>query len=346
MSKLLLAFMLVSCGTVKTSQSPSGPSIQEVVTDCDGREVPKKPLPPGYTYVDGNRLFVFNTKRQRTNLCQILKAKNKKVEIMQLAGITCLSCQRESVFISSELMNSNTGHSVVFTDFMEDYRDEDFSEYMGDYSKKGSSRFHDDQINLWKILSKNPKYPIRPTILIFAGNGVSYLYNSEGTEISDTIRDVVSGFGGDSLDPDPAPAPPPSNPLKHDFALNSKKMSDVFTREFAVVDFSGYNCIYCRRMANNHNNDTAFQDMATNGKCDFITLVPQRDLVAWSQAYKDTFVGSHSFSPETLSLGEVSSLYGEKLRSTPTLLLIDRQGKVLDKGVGAMPRSVASTCAK
>jgi len=349
MRLLAMLCLLVSCGTgAKVIKPEPDRRKQEIVKDCQGNLVEQGELKPGYRYVDGNRLYVKNSDSKRVSLCDA--SKGHKVMIFQLAGITCLSCQYESEFIVKDVVTKEVGHAVVFTDFREDYTESDFKDFMNRHAKE-SKRYHDENISMWKMFSADPAKPTRPTILVFGKEGVSFVYNSEGESIKG-ISEVASSLGAQPLPPpDPEPGPKPDTepgPTLVDFEMQGvsgeqKALSEVFTKEFALIDFSQTNCIYCKRSAKKFNEDDSFQSTVANGKCDFLTLIPTSDLSSWGGLFGQSFVGKSSYAPVE-GTREAAAKFGFALRATPSFILVDRNGRLLDSRTGALPRSFFETC--
>lgn len=351
MLKLLLLSALVGCGTsAKVQNKPKPDSRQQKdVKDCQGNLVAERSLEPGYRLLDGNRVYVRNSDSKRVSLCDA--AKGAKVLVLQLAGITCLSCQYEAEFIVKDVVSKDVGHAVVFTDFREDYSEADFTEFMRAHAPL-SKRYHDENISLWKMFSADPAKPTRPTIVVFGKEGVSFVYNTEGESIKG-IGEVAEKLGGlppspPSPEPKPEPKPDP-NPGSLGVNFEMQKMDgttvdldEVFTKEFALIDFSQTNCIYCKRSSEKFNSDDGFQGTVKNGKCDFLTLVPQSDISSWGSLFGSSFVGQSSYAHANTR--EAALAFGYTLRATPSFLLVNRAGKVVDSRTGALPRSFFETC--
>lgn len=171
---------------------------------------------------------------------------------------------------------------------------------------------------------------------------------------------TTSPSPGPSVSPSPSQSPSPSVgpvPSQKPLALNSSQnialtdgqggRSDIATyfenNDYLVIDLSQYNCVYCRQMADRHEQDASFKAKMQNGKCKTLTVVPSSDLSAWMRAYPAT-----SFSGKTSrgisSLSGLARAYNVSFGGTPTVFMIDRSGKVMGQQVGGTPSQIQSLC--
>ena len=114
--------------------------------------------------------------------------------------------------------------------------------------------------------------------------------------------------------------------------------------QYLVIDISQTNCGPCEALANSHNNDIAYQNLFSTGKCKALTLVADSQLSDWLSYYPQ-----NSFTSK-ISYGTISNIwgigdrFGLNIRSTPTVFMIDREGDVVASRSGAAPTEVSSLC--
>ncbi|MCX6116178.1 MAG: hypothetical protein NT027_01445 [Proteobacteria bacterium] len=169
------------------------------------------------------------------------------------------------------------------------------------------------------------------------------------------------------VEPIPTIAPDPNNPIptpsvaptpsgkqinlagSQNFSMTDSSgaqttLSQYFeNNDYLVIDISQYNCTYCIQLANKHQSDTAFQTKMQSGKCKTLTTIPSSDMTSWGRKYSSgTFIGKTTKGVS--SIRNVASAFGINFGGTPTVFMIDRQGKVVGQQVGGMPSQATSLC--
>ena len=162
-------------------------------------------------------------------------------------------------------------------------------------------------------------------------------------------------------DPMPQPIPPPKpipqpNPqqltdLPSNFAVSlvgasgPVKFSDLFTTEYMIIDFSQVGCFYCTELAKKNERDSEFQRLVKGSKCRAATILPNGQVEDWIGAIggSSTHGAKESFS-YSKGLSGFGSLFGISVPTTPTVIIVDRTGKIIQKQVGGMPSQISSLC--
>jgi hypothetical protein len=109
------------------------------------------------------------------------------------------------------------------------------------------------------------------------------------------------------------------------------KFEDYFTTEYMIVDFSQVGCGPCVSHASEINRSSSFQKMTSgSGKCKSMILVSGDQTDSWKGVVgASTFSGKSSFGYSG-GLNGFSQLFGiPRITSTPTVIVVDRQGKVV-----------------
>lgn len=368
LSLVILGFYFLGCGSSSGSkdkakennqsgrQSTDQDATRPQQKSCDGSDVEKIPgLAAGYSYRDGTQLKLMTSEQAEVSICDLMTTNSWDTAVFQLAGVTCSSCIEEAVYLEESLDKDSTKHVVVLTDFFEDYPVEMYQNFIADFAPS-AYRAHDNEISLWKKLSANPSLPTRPTILVFHKSGLSYLINTEGTpkeEILSAVQTISAAttkaqasFKNKLVEDSKTETELPV--LTVDFAMTGPtgalKLSDVFKKQYAVLDLSQRYCNPCLNLAAEKNSDDHFQDLVTNNQCDFIAFVGERDLSDWRNVIgASSFVGEKSYSAgRTASIP--AAKFGFSLRFTPTVIIVDRSGKVLASKVGAVPDEIENLC--
>jgi len=123
-------------------------------------------------------------------------------------------------------------------------------------------------------------------------------------------------------------------------------MKEVFTTEYMIVDLAQVGCQPCVAHAQQLNSDTTFQQMTSGkGKCKSMIVVSSSTMSGWLSSFGG---GATSFSGKT-SYGFSNStafgrLFNFELTATPTVVVIDRSGRVLAQSVGSTPEEVEPLC--
>ena len=151
--------------------------------------------------------------------------------------------------------------------------------------------------------------------------------------------------------PQPQPQPPQLTklPAKLNVSMTSKSgptsLPDVFTTPYLVLDFARPGCPPCVALANKLNTDSTFQRLVGGAKCRAATIIPPNQLSDWIDGTggSNSHSGNSSYEYEKSHSG-FASLFGTSISSTPTYMIVDRTGAVLDKSVGSTPSKLQSIC--
>lgn len=148
------------------------------------------------------------------------------------------------------------------------------------------------------------------------------------------------------------PAPDTNYPDEKDVDVKNAagatvKLSSLFHGEYLLLDFSQSGCGACVTLARNLEQDADFQ-RAFNGQagsCAFATVVPGSDRTNWLNRFPATGkTGSHTVAPLSGGFSAVARKFGYTVRATPTMLLINNRGELIDEGVGRIPSKVQELC--
>jgi thioredoxin-related protein len=122
-----------------------------------------------------------------------------------------------------------------------------------------------------------------------------------------------------------------------------RSLSQVFNKEYLIVDFSQAGCAYCLTLAQRLEHDREFQNMIQNSnRCTFMTIVPAGGLDSWIDALssiggQDSLEASSSYEYAGSHSG-FAALFGLAAPSTPTIIVADRQGTLhFNQVVGDVP---------
>ena len=146
--------------------------------------------------------------------------------------------------------------------------------------------------------------------------------------------------------PQPQPTPQPSNlPASLNVTMKGNNgnvgLPSIFTTPYLIVDFARPGCGPCVSLAKRLDQDATFQRMMNGSKCRFVTLVPTGQLEDWIDAAGGSHAASSSYE---YTHSKFATAVGTSVTATPTVILIDRSGKVVDKSVGGMPSKLQSLC--
>lgn len=131
------------------------------------------------------------------SLQDALAASGKKAAIFQFAGVTCTTCQADAKEFTAQLQGSlgaKAAHFIVFTDFFEDFQEQDFAGFMSTWAPR-SLRAHDDHGKLWISLQQNPSKPDRNVIVVLGQNGRGMFTNlpHPNSDVITALQSLVSG---------------------------------------------------------------------------------------------------------------------------------------------------------
>lgn len=165
---------------------------------CKLSDVSSELKAKGFQKIDVNSLEVKTPDGHPKSLCEYLYDYQSEVAIIQFAGVTCLSCQDEAAMFAADLKikspyGNKIAHIVALTDFLSDYTEEDFQNFMTKYAPN-SLRAHDSDIKLWRYFSADPNTPVRPTIVAYNRSGWSFVMNQEGSDpkFAETAANVLA----------------------------------------------------------------------------------------------------------------------------------------------------------
>jgi hypothetical protein len=123
------------------------------------------------------------------------------------------------------------------------------------------------------------------------------------------------------------------------------KFEEYFTTEYMIIDFSQVGCGPCVSHAQEISNDATFKKMTDgSGKCKSMILVSESQIGGWESVVgASTFAGKSSFGYSG-GLNGFSQLFGiPRITSTPTVIMVDRQGKVVSNNARSTS-SIQSMC--
>ncbi len=145
------------------------------------------------------------------------------------------------------------------------------------------------------------------------------------------------------------PAFPPEKDAEVIDASGSRVLlSSVFKGEYLLLDFSQPGCGACVSMAKELSGDEAFHQAFGVGdaKCSHATVVPASQKSSWLGIFPVSgMIGSHSIFPEG-GFSVVAEKLGRRITATPTFLLVDRAGNVIDSAAGNLPDKTYQVCGR
>jgi thiol-disulfide isomerase/thioredoxin len=164
----------------------------------------------------------------------------------------------------------------------------------------------------------------------------------------------VREAGQQVVQPQPTVSPIPES---MNFGLTSAegaklKVNDVFKKKYLLVEFSAYDCGPCRSFAQSFNRNAAqYESWFEKGQCSKMVLVDDYGgLRGRFENWVSMLGGSSSY------LGKASYTSGLGIREAanklgftrqfgiPTLIMLDRSGKVVDSATGDMPAKMKELC--
>ena len=165
------------------------------------------------------------------------------------------------------------------------------------------------------------------------------------------INVIPPGGNPNGVQPQPDPPSRPALPSSKDSevvdANGSKLMlSSRFSGDYLLLDFSAPGCGGCLSIARRLAADQSFLSAFSGapGKCSSFTIVRYSEMQSWLKIFPATSTtGSHTvFTSEGFS--KVAGRFGQSISATPTFLLLDRDGKVVDSAEGELPASAMRVC--
>jgi hypothetical protein len=123
------------------------------------------------------------------------------------------------------------------------------------------------------------------------------------------------------------------------------KLADVFTTDYLLVDFSRPGCGPCVQLAQEHEASAEFKALTTGTKCRAATIIPEGELSDWITTLggSSTRTAKESYEYNGGHSG-FATLFGVSISATPTFIITDRSGHVLDEAVGSLPTQFRELC--
>jgi hypothetical protein len=123
---------------------------------------------------------------------------------------------------------------------------------------------------------------------------------------------------------------------------SASSLSKVFKGKLLMIDLSGATCGGCFQLARMIAADTELQSAFESGKCSHVTIVD--DLSGWLSRFPASgSTGKHSYG-SSLGLHGVAKAFNVNLRYTPTVIVIDQTGKVVNSPGSSIPSSFREQC--
>ena len=148
----------------------------------------------------------------------------------------------------------------------------------------------------------------------------------------------------------PAPTPTPGTqlpalPAKLNVSLTGPggnvALPTIFTTRYLVVDYSRPGCGPCVSLAKSLENNASFQQMMKGSKCRALTVIPKNQLEDWNASVGGRHTAETSYE---YTHSQFAALFNSSVSATPTVMIVDRTGAVVDKKVGGLPDKLQSLC--
>lgn len=136
-----------------------------------------------------------------------------------------------------------------------------------------------------------------------------------------------------------------------DASGNKTKVADVFKKKYMLVEFSAYDCGPCRSFAQNFNRNAAkYESYFEKGQCSKLVIVDdygglRGNFPSWISMLggANSYLGKASYK-SGLGIREAANRLNFRQQfGIPTLILIDRTGKIIDYANG-MPSKLEQLC--
>lgn len=148
----------------------------------------------------------------------------------------------------------------------------------------------------------------------------------------------------------PAPTPQPGTqlpalPAKLNVSLTGPggnvALPTIFTTKYLVVDYSRPGCGPCVSLAKSLENNAGFQQMMKGSKCRALTVIPKNQLEDWNASVGGRHTAETSYE---YTHSQFAALFNSSVSATPTVMIVDRTGAVVDRKVGGLPDKLNSLC--
>jgi hypothetical protein len=123
-------------------------------------------------------------------------------------------------------------------------------------------------------------------------------------------------------------------------------LKNVFTKQYMMVDFSRPGCGPCVQISQQLERDSSFKSMFDNSAtCTLMTVIPRDQLSDWADTIggRSTWGARHSFEYSGSHSG-FARLFNYNLSATPSFIIVDRTGRVVESAVGRLPSKMNSLC--
>ncbi len=122
-------------------------------------------------------------------------------------------------------------------------------------------------------------------------------------------------------------------------------LGQVFKGKYMMLKFGYAGCPPCVSLAKTVSSDATVKALEQQNKCGVASFVSQSDMSKWVSA-TGAASAAHSYYSPGKSYSAVAQLFGVSIASTPTVLIVDRQGTVVKKVVGGGLNEFKQICSQ